>query len=76
MRGRQKRFKDETTPEVSETPESTQILPESAETEVKTTAFTSTLSDGPYDVNEFFYEHPKPKHHSVKKFKITGTKAA
>ena len=71
MRGRQKRFKDETTPEVSETPESTQILPESAETEVKTTAFTSTLSDGPYDVNEFFYEHPKPKHHSVKKFKIT-----
>lgn len=71
MRGRQKRFKDETTPEVSETPESTQILPESAETEVKTTAFTSTLSDGPYDVNEFFYEHPKPKHHAVKKFKIT-----
>ena len=71
MRGRQKRFKDETTPEVSETPESTQILPESAETEVKTTAFTSTLSDGPYDVNEFFYEHPKPKHHAKKKFKIT-----
>ena len=71
MRGRQKRFKDETTPEVSETPESTQILPESAETEVKTTAFTSTLSDGPYDVNEFFYEHPKPKHRAVKKFKIT-----
>ena len=71
MRGRQKRFKDETTPEVSETPESTQILPESAETEVKTTAFTSTLSDGPYDVNEFFYEHPKPKHHAKKKFKVT-----
>jgi hypothetical protein len=71
MRGRQKRFKDETTPEVSETPESTQILPESAETDVKTTSFTSTLSDGPYDVNEFFYEHPKPKHHAKKKFKVT-----
>ena len=71
MRGRQKRFKDETAPEVVETPESTQILPESAETEVKTTAFTSTLSDGPYDANEFFYEHPKPKHHAKKRFKIT-----
>ena len=71
MRGRQKRFKDETTPEVSETPESTQILPESAETDVKTTSFTSTLSDGPYDVDEFFYEHPKPKHHAKKKFKVT-----
>lgn len=71
MRGRQKRFKDETAPEVVDTPESTQILPESAETEVKTTAFTSTLSDGPYDANEFFYEHPKPKHHAKKRFKIT-----
>ena len=71
MRGRQKRFKDETAPEVVDTPESTQILPESAETEVKTTAFTSTLSDGPYNANEFFYEHPKPKHHAKKRFKIT-----
>lgn len=71
MRGRQKRFKDESQVEAPETPESTQILPNSAETDVKTTAFTSTLSDGPYDVNEFFYEHPKPKHHAKKRFKIT-----
>jgi hypothetical protein len=71
MRGRQKRFKDEGEVEAPATPESTQILPNSAETDVQTTAFTSTLSDGPYDVNEFFYEHAKPKHHAKKRFKVT-----
>jgi hypothetical protein len=68
MRGRQRLFKD------PQTPESTQIKPEGMgedDTPIQESKFTSTLSDGPYNAEEFFYQpHEKPHKHK-RRFKIT-----